>query len=108
MDKRTIIAIGAIALILLVMPKWFRGGLSPNTFTMYYADWCPHCKQVMPEFNGFAFDGVQVRAVEQQQNNEFKVKGYPTFVYTSKSGWSLEFSGGRNVTAWRDFIRSVL
>jgi thiol-disulfide isomerase/thioredoxin len=108
MDKRTIIAIGAVALILFVMPKWFRGGLPPNTFTMYYADWCPHCKRVMPEFSNFSFNGVQVRAVEQQQNNEYKVKGYPTFVYTNDSGWSLEFSGGRNAAAWRDFLRSVV
>jgi thiol-disulfide isomerase/thioredoxin len=107
MDKRTIISIAAVALIIWAMPKWFNSGLPPNTFTMYYADWCPHCKRVMPEFSKFVFNGIQVRAVEQQQNNEYKVKGYPTFVYTNNSGWSLEFNGGRNSGAWANFLKSV-
>ena len=28
------------------------------SFTMYYADWCPHCKTVKPEFEEFSKRGV--------------------------------------------------
>ena len=28
------------------------------SFTMYYADWCPHCKTIKPEFADFSKNGV--------------------------------------------------
>jgi len=28
------------------------------SFTMYYADWCPHCKTVKPEFEAFSKNGI--------------------------------------------------
>ena len=84
----------------------FMSGLPPNSFTMYYADWCPHCKSVLPEFQSFmnSYAQISVRAVEQKENNEFKVKGFPTFVFTDKNGLSTIFKGARNSEAWKKFI----
>ena len=63
-----------------------------NTFTMYYADWCPHCKSVKPEFNEFSNRGsievggkkCQIMMVDAGKNPDATkgkpVKGFPTFL----------------------------
>jgi thiol-disulfide isomerase/thioredoxin len=62
--------------------------------TMYYVDWCPHCKTAKPEWEQLTseFDGktvngrkVLVTAVNCTDNDEIAeregLKGYPTFKF---------------------------
>lgn len=91
------------------------------TFTMYYADWCPHCKTVKPVFANFAGSGsvdvggttVFVEMVEAEQDPskipEGKVKGYPTFLF-KKAGSSevIEYQGERDPAGWMAFLKENL
>lgn len=91
-----------------------------DTFTMYYADWCPHCKAVKPAFqewskNGFvtaAGRNVKVRMVEQGENPEEVaakgIKGFPTFVLVTADGKSVEFQGDRTPDAYLKFLEEQL
>jgi thiol-disulfide isomerase/thioredoxin len=91
-----------------------------NTFTMYYADWCPHCQTVKPEFTKFSEQDVvtvgntkcQIKLVDAAKNPEATqgkpVKGFPTFLLETTDGKMLEFQGERNTAGWLSFINSSL
>jgi thiol-disulfide isomerase/thioredoxin len=87
-----------------------------NTFTMYYADWCPHCQSVKPEFTEFSNRGTievagkkcQIMLVDAAKNPEAAkgkpVKGFPTFLLETTEGKVLEYQGERNTDGWLAFI----
>lgn len=89
-------------------------------FVLYYADWCPHCKTVKPEFETFSKNGfvtiggtnVSVRMIEATKNPEImkknNVKGYPTFHFYSADGKTVEYTGDRTVQAYLDFLKNQL
>ena len=85
------------------------------SFTMYYADWCPHCKTIKPEFADFSKRGVvtvngknvAVAMVEESDKEKMagkNVKGFPTFLYETAAGETVEYSGPRTRDAWMDFL----
>lgn len=80
----------------------------PNSFTMYWATWCPHCNSVLPSFLKLSSknNGISCRTVESKLNYEMKVEGYPTFVYTDKNGVSEIFRGSRTIEAWTEYLNS--
>lgn len=95
-------------------------GAGADMFTLYYVDWCPHCKTVKPMFEEFAKNGfvtiggknVQVRAIEcEKQSKEAEgkpIKGYPTFLFETAEGKSVEYQGDRSPEAWMKFLEQQL
>ena len=91
-----------------------------NTFTMYYADWCPHCQSVKPEFIEFSTRGsvevagkkCQIKMVDAAKNPEAAkgkpVKGFPTFLLETTEGSILEYQGERNTDGWLSFINEKM
>lgn len=91
-----------------------------NTFTMYYADWCPHCQSVKPEFTEFSNRGTievggkkcQIMLVDAAKNPEAAkgkpVKGFPTFLLETTDGKILEYQGERNTDGWLAFINQKM
>ena len=91
-----------------------------DSFTMYYADWCPHCKSVKPAFeewskNGFvtaAGRNVSISSVQPEKEPEkvagVQVKGYPTFILKTSEGKSVEFKGERNPEGYMKFLEEEL
>lgn len=91
-----------------------------DTFTLYYAEWCPHCKTVKPAFtdwskNGFvtaAGKNVKVRMVEQSENPEEiaakGIKGFPTFLLETADGKTVEFQGDRSPEGYLKFLEEQL
>jgi thiol-disulfide isomerase/thioredoxin len=87
-----------------------------NSFTMYYADWCPHCQTVKPEFTEFSNRGAidvggkscQIRMIDAAKNPEAAkgkpVKGFPTFLLETTDGQIVEYQGERNTDGWLSFI----
>ena len=86
-----------------------------GSFIMYYADWCPHCKTVKPEFEDFSKRGVvtvngknvAVALVEESDKAKMagkNVKGVPTFLYETAAGETVEYSGPRTRDGWMDFL----
>jgi thiol-disulfide isomerase/thioredoxin len=91
-----------------------------DTFTLYYADWCPHCKTVKPMFQEWAKNGfvtvagrnVACRMVQPEKEPEKAqgkdIKGYPTFMLETADGKSLEYQGDRTPDGWIKFLEENL
>ena len=95
-------------------------GAGADTFTLYYAEWCPHCKTIKPAFEEWAKKGfvtaagknVKVRMVEQGEKPEEGtakgIKGFPTFLLETAAGKSVEFQGDRSPDAYLKFLEDYL
>lgn len=91
-----------------------------NTFTMYYADWCPHCQSIKPAFTEFVNNGdvkvgsntCKVRMIDAAKNPEAAkgkpVKGFPTFLLETTDGGIVEYQGERKVDSFLEFINQKL
>jgi thiol-disulfide isomerase/thioredoxin len=91
-----------------------------NTFTMYYADWCPHCQTIKPAFTEFVNQGdiqvgstsCKVRMIDAAKNPEEAkgkpVKGFPTFLLETVDGGIVEYQGERKVDGFLQFINEKL
>lgn len=128
MKTRFIYLIGVIIglLVLLRFIQTSKEGFTndiagaADTFTLYYADWCPHCKTIKPAFkewskNGFvtvAGKNVKVRMVEQSENPEEiaakGVKGFPSFILETAQGKTVEFQGDRTPASYLKFLEEQL
>ena len=124
-----IVLVGVIALVAsysfgVNFGRGLQGFQNPapamNSFTMYYADWCPHCQSVKPEFTQFSEQNTitvgstkcQIKMVDAAKNPEATqgkpVKGFPTFLLETADGQVLEYQGERNTAGWLSFINSSL
>lgn len=91
-----------------------------DTFTLYYAEWCPHCQSVKPAFDDWAKNGlvtiagrnVVVRKVEADKEPEKAagkpIKGYPTFLFESADGKTVEYQGSRTPEGYMKFLEEQL
>jgi hypothetical protein len=76
-----------------------------SSFTLYYSMSCPHCVKAMPDWLklGSSMNGVVIRRV-QGDTAEYPVQGFPTIVYRSEDGLAEEYSGGRTVGDYTQFL----
>ena len=92
---------------------------SSDTFTMYYADWCPHCQAAKPEFNKimkynnkkYGSKTLNIVMIDCEKNPELAeqagVEGYPTFIY--QSGDSKEvYNGERNEMGFLGYLKEKI
>jgi len=117
-------ALLAILIFLGVYSNRLAGFQNPGpdmtTFTMYYADWCPHCKTAKPEMEALVAKGVMdingtkcvVRMIQpEQQPEEAKgkpIKGFPTFLLETTDGETVEYKGQRNTAGYLSFLNENL
>ena len=137
--KNVLIALAVIAVVVVVVlivlgkfPNVFglkqgfqSGGImavppSAPTFTMFYADWCGHCKKAKPDFTEFMGDGtktigsttVKIEMVNADSGDPrveaFQVKGYPTFCLQTMDGKVTEYKGKRETAGYLEFLNSSL
>ena len=95
------------------------GNVGTLTCTMYYVDWCPHCKDAKPEweklkqsFHGkmlgkkkvliASVDCEKFPEVAKQQN----IGGYPTFKF-QLDGKDLDFNGERKYDAFKKYVENI-
>ena len=98
----------------------FKNAEGADTFTLYYADWCPHCKTVKPIFADWGKNGsvnvggktVFVSAVEADANPDkvaaAGVKGFPTMLLQKANGQKVEFDGERSPQGWESWLKQNL
>ena len=98
----------------------FESGAGADTFTLYYADWCPHCKTVKPIFKDWSKKGsievngkpvflTMVEADSQADKLQGKpVKGFPTFLLEKADGKFVEFEGERTPSGWESWLNKHL
>lgn len=110
--------VGVIALVYLHRRSCSEGFAddSAPSFTMYYASWCPHCKDVKPVFEQWMLKNKSVLTVngkpvklqlveESSKKDSAPVKGYPTFLL-NKDGKYTEFNGSRDSSGWESWLSS--
>jgi len=128
-----LILVGVVVLVLLCgISYYFRNNISSilrqgfqnptekpsvKELILYYANWCPHCKPVVPEFKKLAPNGevvvngvpVKVSVFEVSENKEkheaANVTGYPTIKYCDTDGTTSEYRGKRNADAFLDYLK---
>ncbi len=102
----------------------FQGGAGApdvDTFTMYYADWCPHCVNAKPEFTELANKGYTelkngkrcyFRMVNPDISPELvkgkKIAGFPTFLLETTEGKTVEYKGQRSTEGYLKFLEEQL
>lgn len=127
--KNRALWIGLAVVALLVLLRFISTSYSEgftdslkgaDTFTLYYADWCPHCKAVKPAFEEWAKNGfvsvagrnIKVRMVQPEKEPEKaagkEIKGYPTFMLETADGKSVEYQGDRSPDAYMAFLEENL
>jgi thiol-disulfide isomerase/thioredoxin len=85
-------------------------------FVMYFAEWCGHCKNTMPEFNKLMESppqGVKILKIdsEDKQNSELlksqNIKGFPTIRFYPKglNAEHEEYEGERTHGGFMNFFR---
>jgi thiol-disulfide isomerase/thioredoxin len=115
--------LGLVALYLIFnytkVVQGFTGSMDGPTFTMYYVDWCGHCKAAKPIFTDFMGSGtvnvngksVKCNMVNPENNPEatkdLKIKGFPTFILHN-NGENVEFSGPRTADGFNEFLSANL
>ena len=119
--------IGILAYIYVNRVKLISGfqnkaGNTPGeyTFTMYYADWCGHCKNAKPDFKSLSSKGpiivngkkctVQMVSPEKEPEKAAgkPIRGFPTFLFESPDGQIVEYKGERDADAYLKFINETL
>ena len=103
-----------------IVREMFQSGASENVFTMYYAEWCPHCKTAKPEFTALVGKSpmnvgdntCQIRMISSDENPEIMkakgVKGFPTFHLETTDGKTVEYSGERKTDGYLAFLNEQL
>jgi thioredoxin-like negative regulator of GroEL len=111
------------------MEESFQNNKEEPRIVLYYVPWCPHCKNVMPEWNKLEKE----MSTEKQEENETKtetktetekvkvekvnceekpeeaqkqnVEGFPTIILF-KDGKVLNYEGERTMESLKEFIES--
>ena len=90
---------------------------SDPTFVMFYAPWCGHCKNAMPEFDKLIQNppnGIKVLKIncDEESNKELakkhKIQGFPTIRYykNGMNGDHEEYNGERSNTGFLNFLNN--
>lgn len=82
------------------------------TFTMFHADWCGHCKQLLPIFHKLAMEnpGKKFRTCDNtvlQQSglaDKLEIRGFPTIIFFNAQLKVDAFVGNQGEAALRQFI----
>ncbi|EAS07374.1 thioredoxin (macronuclear) [Tetrahymena thermophila SB210] len=86
------------------------GKLTKNTFGMFYAPWCGHCKKLIPTYDEFAEKAtdINVVAVDCTTNraicDQLDVKGYPTLLYFTTENKQIKFNKPRTLESLQSFV----
>jgi thiol-disulfide isomerase/thioredoxin len=128
LHKRLLFLAGIVLILLATLRFIHLGSIreafqnlqGADTFTLYYADWCPHCQSVKPAFEEFAKNGfvtvagknVKVQMVQPEKEPEKAagkpIKGYPTFLLETAQGKTVEYQGERTPSGYLEFLNKQL
>lgn len=125
--RSVLILMGVVVAVVFARYMYIRflkanvdGFADADTFTLYYADWCPHCKTVKPVFAEWGKSGsvnidgktVFVSMVEADKDPKkveaAGVKGFPTMILQKANGQKVEFDGERSAQGWESWLKQNL
>jgi thiol-disulfide isomerase/thioredoxin len=118
----SLVVVGLLGALYYYRTRPIQGFQNPSepTFTMYYADWCGHCKKAKPDFEEFIKKGpvevngkrCHIRMVSPEKQPELAkgkpIRGFPTFLLETPDGKINEYSGARSTPDYLAFINKTL
>ncbi|XP_030065079.1 protein disulfide-isomerase A5 [Microcaecilia unicolor] len=89
-----------------------------HSLVMFYAPWCPHCKNAIPDFTSAADIFKEDRKIAyaavdctKEQNHDLcrqeGVEGYPTLNYYNYGKFMEKYRGERSESGFTGFMRSL-
>ena len=83
-----------------------KGSGKPLTLTLYWAEWCPHCHDLLPIWKQLKLNGVKFESYEESVS-PIKVQAYPTIIF--HNGKKMEkYEGKRTKNAILNFLKNKL
>ena len=83
-------------------------------FVLLYADWCPHCKRLMPIWekleNKYKNSSIKILKFDDKNSftNKLNIKGFPTIIYLpngiNKLNDYIEYENNRTYESMSNFL----
>jgi thiol-disulfide isomerase/thioredoxin len=110
-----IILFGIIVLYFMFCKTTVKGGNTKDIFVLYYVNWCPHCREVKPEWNKLEkenLDNVTIKKVNCEENEnisqEKNIEGFPTIQLEKSNGEIIPYEDNRDYNAFIVFLNKNL
>ena len=92
-----------------------------QVFTLFYANWCGHCKKMKPDWENAAKQvnvngekkmvmvdlGDKDDLAQEQLRKDYNIRGYPTIVDLEGGKQVGEYSGDRSVSAFVSHVNNM-
>ena len=84
-------------------------GKKHKSLTLYWANGCPHCHNMMPEWEklGKAYKGVKILAIERGKSKRSDINGFPTILF-SDGQRETKYEGPRTKSGFVQFLKNNL
>lgn len=90
------------------------GGSKEVTFTLYYVEWCPHCKIVKPEWKKLENDPnlkhIKIVKINCEENEsmvqEKNIEGFPT-ILLNNNGKEEAYNGNREYADFKNYLLNI-
>ena len=86
---------------------------------LFYVDWCGHCKNFKPIFEGELSDAVKEQQLpcrlelvnceeHPEEGKKYNIRGYPTVIFENEKNDVVEYQGERTANSIIKFIKNIL
>jgi len=124
LTNQQLMIIAAVALVVIyfyrnhqleLFESEMKEGAPKRTLVLFYAPWCPHCKDIMPNWDALSKKhandpSLKVQKVDcdahPEQAKKNKVEGYPTIILFKDGKKIVYESGARDVKSLEHFAMS--
>jgi thioredoxin-like negative regulator of GroEL len=95
------------------------GNQNKGVLKLFYVDWCGHCKNFKPIFEGELSDAVKEQQLpcklelvnceeRPEEAKKYNIRGYPTVIFENEKNDVVEYQGERTANSIIKFIKNIL
>jgi thiol-disulfide isomerase/thioredoxin len=88
------------------------------SFKLFYADWCGHCRNFKPIFEGELSDAVKSESIpcqlelvncdeKPEEAKKYNIRGYPTMIFENEKNDIVEYQGERTANSIIAFLKNM-
>ena len=94
----------------------FADAANKPSLVLFHADWCGHCKKMMPEWKKFKSQNklnvlpIDVESENKEIMNKHGINGFPTIKFFPNghaNGGAQDYTGPRTTKGFHDFVKGV-
>lgn len=83
--------------------------------TLFYADWCGHCKKMKPEWDklktgkyGSKCKEYESNEITSEMSEKYGIQGYPTIILLKDDEVVTKYEGGREQRDFEEFLKEYI